>query len=308
MPCVTGLSGQGRPAISVSPETIVQSDRVELGKIASITGAGDRSERLKNISLGYAPNFGMTREIARDQIALAINAAGFVNGEFTLVTPQRVTVHRVGLLIPDEQIRAEVERAVTERFATDRVSMRIVQIDLPQKIEVPVGTVDIRASVTGIRTLFERFSTPVEIRVDGKLVRSFAANVGVEAFADVFVAVKDLTANAKIGEADVRLEKRKIERPITNYFRETANLRGLRVVKNIANGEALRSDTCVSSVVIQSGDPVRVEAQSGKMKIILAGEARTSGRIGDRISVKNTQSGAILQAIVIDAGQAKVIL
>jgi flagella basal body P-ring formation protein FlgA len=47
-------------------------------------------------------------------------------------------------------------------------------------------------------------------------------------------------------------------------------------------------------------------ARSGGMQIAIIGEARANGRIGDRIAVKNTQSGVILQATVIDEHTVKL--
>jgi flagella basal body P-ring formation protein FlgA len=301
-------SAQNKVSISVFADTVIERDRVELGKISRMSGRPDSIERLKNISLGYAPNVGMTREVSREQIALAIRAAGFADGDFELKVPVRAVIQRTGQLVPQAQIRAAVEKAVSDRFVSDKVSIQIVRIDLPPKIEVAAGKIEIRTITAGIRNMFERFSMPVEIRIDGKTAHSFAANVEIEAFAEVFVARKDLAANTRVDEPDVKLEKRKLERPITNYFRETDSLRGIRLVKKIASGDPLTSDSCVAAIVIQTGDQVRVEARSGRMKIIVTGEARTSGRIGDRIAVKNTQSGAIMQGIIVDAGLVKVIL
>lgn len=306
--CFCAASGQGRANISVSPETIVDGYNVQLGRISRISGGGESAERLKNISLGYAPNVGATREISRDQIVLSIKAAGFADAEFSLETPSRMIVKRSGQPVPQDQIRAAVEKAISDRFASDKVSMKIVRLDLPPKTEVIAGKVEVRARTAGVRNMFERFSVPVELRVDGKLMNSFAANVEIEAFADVLVAGRDMAANTTLGAADVRLENRRLVKPITDYIRTTDRLRGMRLVKNIASGDPLTSDSYVATIVIQSGDPVRVEGRSGNVKVIVMGEARTSGKIGDRIAVKNTQSGAILQAVVVDAGLVKVIL
>ena len=69
----------------------------------------------------------------------------------------------------------------------------------------------------------------------------------------------------------------------------------------------ITSDSFVASIVIRVGDRVRIVGQSGKMQIIVNGEARASGKIGDRIAVKNLQSNAVLQAVVEDEGLVKVI-
>ena len=301
------VSAQSKIVVRVSSETIVENERVELGKIAQISGEAAKIERLKNISLGYAPNVGMTREISREQIALAINAAGFAEGEIALQSPAKILVRRRGQEISRNQIREAIEKSILNQFSIDKISAQIIRLDLPENIQVAVGEVEIRVNISAVQNLFARFSLPVEIRVDNKIVRSFAATLEIEAYAEVFVAVTDLPANTKISETDARLEKRRLEKPLTNYLRDAGKLRGARLIKTLAAGAVMTTDSFVASVVVKFGDSVRIEAESGNLKIILNGEARSSGKIGDRISVKNLQSKAILQAVVVDEGLVKVI-
>lgn len=304
--CLT-VSAQNKITVRVSSETIVESDRIELGKLAQISGESDKSERLKNISLGYAPNVGMTRELNRGQIILAISAAGFSASEIVLETPSKIVVRRAGQEVSPIQIREAVEKSILNQFSIDKITAQIARLDVPEKIQVAVGKLEIRVNVSGVRNLFARFSLPIEIRVDNKTVRRLAATLEIEASAEVFVAAKDLSANAKIGETDVRLERRRLEKPLTNYLRETEKLRGAMLIKNVASGAEITTDFFIAGVVIKSGDSVRIEAQSGNLKITISGEARSSGKIGDRIAVKNLQSKAILQAVVMDEGLVKVI-
>jgi flagella basal body P-ring formation protein FlgA len=305
--CIS-IFAQSKAVIHISAETTISGDRITLGDIAEVSGANKGTvNRLKTVSLGYAPNVGMTREISRPQIALAVSAAGFSDNEVALNSPEKILVRRAGQEISDSQIREAIEKSILDQFSTDKISAQIIRLDLPEKIQVAVGKVEIRVNISGIRNLFTRFSLPVEIRVDSKTVRSFAATLEIEAFAEVFVAAKDLSANVKISEIDVRLEKRRLEKPITNYLRDAEKLRGAMLIKNVASGAEITTDSFVAAVVIKFGDSVRIEAQSGNLKIILNGEARSSGKIGDRISVKNLQSKAILQAVVIDEGLVKII-
>lgn len=298
--------GQSKVLIKVSQETIVESDRIELGKIAKILGDSTKTERLKSISLGYTPNIGMTREIFRSQIILAISAAGFTENEVSLETPAKILVHRIGQQISANQMREAVEKAVLSQFSTDKVSVQIVRLDLPENFQVPTGKTEIRITTPNVSNPFRPFSLPIEIRIDDKTVRRFAVNLEIAAFTEILVAARELTANSKIVESDVRFEKHRLEKPIATYLRETNRLRGMVLLKNISDGMPITTDLITAGYVIKSGDLVQIEAQSGTFKITIKGEARTSGKIGDRISVKNSQSGAILQAIVIDQGLVKI--
>jgi flagellar basal body P-ring formation protein FlgA len=179
-------------------------------------------------------------------------------------------------------------------------------LDLPDKIAVPLGKIDLRANIANVQNPFAPFALSIEIRVGDSVFRRLPTNIEIEAYAEILVAAKDLTMNAKIGESDVKLEKRRLEKPLTGYLRDSAKLRGIKLIKNLASGAEITSDAFISDVVIRSGDLVRIVGQAGKLQITVNGEARSNGKIGDRIAVKNSQSNSIIQATVVDEGLVKV--
>jgi len=304
---VISAVAENRSIIRVSAETTVENDVVSLGNISQIAGETQKIERLKMVSLGYAPNVGSLREINRQQIALAISAAGFSESEIVLEAPAKTLIRRAGQTVSQNQFREAIESFLSGKFSNDKIAAQILRLDVPEDLQVPKGTLEIRPNFSMVQNFFQPFSVPVEIRVDGKVFRRISANVEIEAFAEVLVAARDLTVNLKIKASDVRLERRRIVKQITGYLREMDSLRGLMLIKTVAGGTEITSDSFISGVVIKNGDPVRVEAQSGKLKIIITGEARASGKIGDRIAVKNLQSGTILQAVVVDEGLVRVL-
>lgn len=299
--CAVSAYAQAKPLIRVRPETTLEKGVVTLGDISDVTDG-----KLASLSLGYAPNIGATREITRDQILLAIRAAGSSENDFVLDSPLKVFVHRAGQSISADQLRAAVEKEVLAHFPEGKIEARIVRLDVPENLQTPAGKLDIRVNTANVRNFFSKFSLPVEVRVDEKIVRTFAANVEVEAFAEVLVAARDLPVNSRIMESDLRSEKRRLEKPAASYVLETTRLRGAVLIRNIPAGTEVTTDAIAAGVVVKAGDTVKLEAVSGGLKLIITGEARTSGKIGDRISVKNLQSGAILQATVVDDGQARI--
>lgn len=299
--CLT-ISAQTK--IKIPAESRVKNEIITLGDIAEISG--NSVEVFNKISLGYAPNIGMTRDIPKNRIALSIAAAGFSSNEFSLNSPPIVKVRRAGQEIEQSLIRETVEKAIFDKFAESRIEVKIVRLDLPENLDVPVGEVELRANFSNIANPFSRFSLPLELRVNDKVFRRFSVNIELEAFAEILVADKDLAVNTRLSKADVRLEKRRIEKPLTNYLHDAEKLRGINLIKNLSNGAELTTDSFIQAVVVKSGDLVKIVGQSGQMQIIVNGEARTSGKIGDRIAVKNSQSNAIIQATVVDEGLVKV--
>jgi flagella basal body P-ring formation protein FlgA len=156
--------------------------------------------------------------------------------------------------------------------------------------------------------MFAPFSVPVTVRSDGRVIRTFPAQVELEAFADVLVTIRNLPTRSPISLEDVRVERRRLTRPLSNYLVQTAKFNGTKLTRDLRAGSEITTDSIVSVAVIKSGDLVHIEAQAGNAKIMLLGEAMAAGRIGDRIAVKNSQTGASIQATVVDQGKVKVSL
>jgi flagellar basal body P-ring formation protein FlgA len=306
-----GLSlvhAQGPAVVTVNPETTIEGDRVTLGRISSISGNTAVTERLSKVSLGYAPNIGMTREIRREQILLAIKAAGFSESDVNLESPSVALVRRPGQIISETLIRKAIENTFLPRLQAENVNARLTRLSIPPNIQVPIGKIDLRVNSSSVRNIFMPFSLPVEVRVNGSLMRTFPVTCEIEAYADIFRAVKDLPVGAGIAVNDLRRENTRIDRPVANYVRDLSALRGAALIRGVWSGSALTRDSIAAVAVIKPGDPIRIETGSGKMKIIVNGEAKAAGRIGDRISVKNSQTGTILQAFVVDKGVVKIAL
>ena len=300
------VAAQFRLTVNLNDETIVEKETISLGDLGQISGNDPKLNRLKEISLGYSPRVGLIREIPKIRIAMAIAAAGFSKKQVVLKAPNSIIVRRAGQMIHPIQIRDTVEKAILDKMVSDGVEARIVRLDVPQNIEAPIGKVDIRVILSSIRNMFAPFSAAIEIRVNDRIFRRQSASVEIEAFTKVYVLRKDLKINTRIAETDVTLEHRRIEKPLTNYLRNKAQLKGKKVVRDITTGSVLTSESYVADIMIKAGDLVRIEGRSGRLKIVVNGKAQSSGRIGDRIAIKNLQSNNILQAIVVDEGLVKV--
>ena len=293
--------GQDRPIVRVSPSSVVESERIDLGSIAEFEGLAD-SKRLSAISLGYAPNIGSARQISCGQITLAIRAAGFNESDLKIDCPGPAVIRRNGQPVSEDLIRASIERSVSDVLPKEQANAKFVRLDIPAGLQAPVGKLDIGINWSGIRNIFTPFSLPIEIRVDGKPFRTLAVGAEIEATAEVLVAARDLAANTSVSEADVRAARVRLDRPLSGYIRTQNEIVGTMVTRETRAGTPFTTDMVAKVAVIKAGDPVRIEGHSGRMKLVIIGEAKAAGRIGDRIAVRNIQSGAILQAVVAGKG------
>jgi flagella basal body P-ring formation protein FlgA len=286
---------------------VVNNDRLVLGNIAEIfSDDAATTEKLRTISLGYAPNVGAVRELQRERILMAIASAGFSSDEVRFESPQIVRIRRASQTVESSLMRAAVEDVVLSRLKTVGAQAQLTRLDIPASVDVPTGEVEIRASIGTVKDLFSPFSVIVEILIDGRVTKRISAMAQAEAMMPVLVATRDIQPNERISEKDVCVETRKLSKAVTNYYRDFSKLRGAESNRAIAKGEIITIDSVVAGIVVKLGDTVRVMYKSGKFQIAVTGEARASGRIGERIQVKNIQSGNFLQAVIIDEGLVQV--
>ncbi len=294
-------------AVQVAAQTVARQDRLTLGDIAGVRAEeAETVTRLRAVSLGYAPNVGMTREIARERIALAIAAAGFAEGSVKLVAPAMVLIRRAAQNVDGFLIRDAIEHATLDALNASGATARLSKLELPANVEAPAGQLEIRASAGQVRDVFAPFTVFVELWQEGRVVKRFNAIAQVEAFAPVLVVAREIAANTRLRHDSFKLEVKRLERPLNQYVTDPEALRGMAVRRAMARGEAITTDAINSEIVVRPGDQVRIIGQSGALQLIVTGEARAAGRIGDRIQVKNAQSGALLQAIVADEGVVRV--
>ncbi|HEV7644467.1 MAG TPA: flagellar basal body P-ring formation chaperone FlgA [Pyrinomonadaceae bacterium] len=303
---------QGKLMVRIPAETTITADQIALGDIAEISGGGisaalASAARARQVSLGFSPRVGAMREIGRANILLALAAAGFNENDLALDIPEKVLVKRAAQSVSQNMLREAVEKAILPQLEAEKVSARITKLQLPDSLEIPTGNVEIRVvNFSGITNFLAPSVISLELRVDGKVLRRVPVNVEVEASADVLVLNRSITAGTKLTAADVHTEKVRLERSLSSYFRTPAEIGGKKLLKNVAEHAPLTTDAVAADTVIKTGDTVSIIVRSGNTQISVTGEARASGRIGDRIAVKNTQSGIILQARVEAEGLVKL--
>lgn len=297
--------------VRVSAESVARTDRLLLGEIVTIEMSKDAAdsameERLRSIALGYAPAVGVVREIQKDRILLAISAAGFPPGSVQVEGASIALVRRAAQTASPELVREAVERAALAELRAGGAAARLARLDLPATIEAPAGELEARASIGSARNLFVPFIVSVELWQSGRVVHRFSTTAQVEAFAPVLTAARDLGANIRLRKEDLTVEARRLERSLSLYVRDPAIVRGSSLRQPIARGAAITTDLLAAEIVIKPGDAVRISVESGPLKISAMGEAAAAGRVGDRIQVKNKQSGALLQAVIVDEGVVSV--
>ncbi len=305
--CLSTRASAATSYIRVATDSVVQHDRLTLGDIAEVRAENEEAiNQLKAVNLGYAPQVGAVREIERRRILLALAAAGYNEGVVTVTAPAITRVRRAAQRLERELLIEAAEKSVLSDLRAQRVRASLVRLDLPDVIEVPTGRTEVRASAGTVRNLYEPFAVSIEILVEGRVARRLDATAQVEAFATVATARLDLSAGARLRAEDLIFGERAIDQPLTKYIRDARQLRGMSLRQPLIRGDVLQINFLNAEVVVKTGDAVNIIGEAGKLRISVKGEARASGRVGDRIQVRNSDSGLALQAVITDEGEVRV--
>ena len=297
-----------RTRVIIPGQAYSSSDTLTLQAIARIDGQDIKLiERLRRVSLGYAPTFGNTRSITRDEILSAVESAGIERTTFDLSMPAKVDIERASQTVTVDQITKAIEDYARNRFAwsTNDVILRLnSQLD---DVLVPQGQLAIRPSLPNTATAADRLFINVSLEVDGRVARYLSLELNVEATAIVAVAGRNIDRGQPVTVDDIRFERRQVGADLRRYLTNGRDLVGKQAAVSIQEGAILQSSMLSDRMLIKKGDEVKIIAKAGKLEILTTGEAKGGGRLGDRVEVINRSSGQIVVGEIIADKTVKVL-
>jgi flagella basal body P-ring formation protein FlgA len=289
-----------RTRVIIPGQAYSSSDVLTLSAIARIDGEDVRMvEKLRRVSLGYAPTFGNTRSITREEILSAVESAGIEPAKFDLSMPAKVDIERASQTVNSEQITKSIEDYVRNRFAWSVSEVTLKLASPLDDVLVQQGQLVIRPSIPGTANASDRLFVNVSLEVDGKVVRYLSLELNVEATAIVAVAARNIDRGQPVTLDDVRFERRQVGADLRRYLTNGRDLVGKAAGVSIQEGAILQSTMLNDRMLIKRGDEVKVIAKAGALEILTTGEAKGGGRLGDRVEIITRSSGQIIVGEII---------
>lgn len=109
-----------------------------------------------------------------------------------------------------------------------------------------------------------------------------------------------------IGSRDVVWQTIQIDREVVGLLTAPADIIGKEARKHLASGQTVRSSDVVSPTLVERGQVVELIAQTSGLQVNMQGKALTAGGEGDRLIVKNTNSGKRVEGVVLASGAVLV--
>ncbi len=181
-----------------------------------------------------------------------------------------------------------------------KLTQNIKSIILPDKPYVCKVIPPVRTNYLGTIPLSVVFD------IHNQTQKKVSVSVKIEVDTDVVVVQNPLNRNQIISEDDVEVISMDMAELPSNYISSLSEVVGKRALRAINPKEILRSDIIELPPLVRKNDIVSIILESGALKISMIGEARESGRSGDRIKVVNLDSKKEIFARVLDSKTVRV--
>lgn len=204
-----------------------------------------------------------------------------------------------------EDIQSALLRAVTDAVGDDEASIEVSgwKASRPELVrsakslegleilpgEQPYGHVTARARL---------------VARDGSVTPVFVlADVSVRL--PVWVVTRSIASGGPLDTSAVASELRPIDQA-SDALRSSEALEGRLAARALRPGSVLRASSTTTPVLVKSGEQVSVRVIVGAVRVSSRGEALGSGRAGDRLRVRLSRGGPVLEARVSGPGSVEV--
>lgn len=146
----------------------------------------------------------------------------------------------------------------------------------------------------------------VGVRCAGAQPWTVYAKVKVAVYREVLVLRNALRRGGIVGPEDVALERRNLALLGGDYLTAPGQAVGKPVARGLPAGLVLGAGQLSIPKTIRGGEPVTIRVEGEGYEIGMSGQALADGELGQRIRVRNQQSGRVVVGTV--AGPGRVIV
>lgn len=284
------------PRAYLRSSVIVETDSIRLGDV--FDDAGKHADKI----IAYAPSAGR-KLVLKAAWLRRIARAYRVDWRPSSRLDQSV-VERRSQIISTNQIVETVRAAIGARNpdAGDleiELDNRLLRIFLPH--DMP-PTVTVRAVSFDPRS--RRFSIQLVAPDDRPgAVRTVVAG-RAHALVQMPVLTRRMKRNDIIRERDIAWKTVRAKYVNARVIRDAEDLIGLSPRRPIGADRIIRIGDVQAPILVARGKRVTIVLKTATMQLTAAGKALQSGAMGDVVRVKNTNSGNVIEAVVV--GEKKV--
>ncbi len=188
--------------------------------------------------------------------------------------------------------------------------------NLPSRAEVRVGDLDSRLRLTACDQELETYDSPnglnsgrgvVGVRCNGSKPWKIYVPVRIALMEPVVVARRALVRGQALDADDLMLSEVDVSGVHKAYFTRVEDVVGMRAKRSVGSGKLLHAGLLDRAKWVKRGNQVEIIAHGEGLQVRMMGKALGDGSRGDRIKVKNLNSGRIITGTVAAAGVVHVL-
>jgi flagella basal body P-ring formation protein FlgA len=159
---------------------------------------------------------------------------------------------------------------------------------------VPAGSVTL--AVGSALTSPAYINVPIEVDVNGKFLRNVYVGYRVQRYVRTAVATHDLIPGSVLTANDVEMERVPY---VGQQQNGTSALIGRKVVTAIRKGAPVYIESTQTNQIVRAGNAVVLIVDDNGVTVAASAIARTSGGLGDEVSVYNPETNKLLSGTVV---------
>lgn len=205
-----------------------------------------------------------------------------------------------------EAIRTQVREFILKQAARPEGS-----------VEVEVGRIDPRLRLSACERPLTLSLPPdnhlagsalASVRCDGLRPWSLYVTARIKNYGPVLVAVRVVPRGATLGAADVRIEKRDLSTLNDTPLADLKQAAGKLTLQILAPGDVVGFRNLKAAQLVRRGEKVTILASGNGLEVRVIGEALADGTEGQAISVRNSLTRKVIQAVITAPGMVQVRL
>ena len=208
----------------------------------------------------------------------------------------------------DTQSHDSIREAAREHALADAAR-------LSGRIEVSVGSLDSRLRLAACDRPLTSYDSPnglnggrgvVGVRCEGSRPWKLFVPVQLAQIEAVVVSRRPLVRGQTLEAGDLALDEVDVSGLHRPYFSRIEDLVGMRSKRTVDSGEILHAGLLDREKLVRRGSQVQILASGEGLQVRMRGKAMDDGGRGDRVKVKNLNSGRVISGTVAGPGLIEV--
>ncbi len=275
-----------RSAATVSGPSVTLAD---IADISTGTGQPEAVNALAVQAVAASPDAGEKVILDTRAIIHKLGRGGTGTDDIQWSGAQTVTVSRQGVTITPKIVQKIIDGFLTEHSKElSGVICSFTPTDPPPAFIVPTGELQWEVTPSNPSIIgSNRFS--LIGRIDGQVIKNFSVRGTFKALAPVVVATVNLRRDDLISEDQIRMESMDIS-SLRAPCLQRDQVIGKKVLRAIKAGTTIELANVEFPPVVKKGALVKILAQKNGIELTATGIAKTDGKEGEIIKVKNISS------------------